>query len=964
MIQLTRRIRTAGNSFGGVIAASFDSSLIGRLYQSYDTGRNGSVSLIGADGIFRAGVGFEDAVTGLSIPRNETVEHFKQAPVGHFFDSGKTIDGIKRLVSYRAVDGSPLFVTIGLSHDEIFEENHEEARLYYAAAAALTLCILAVMAFGVWHAVRLRRARAEIETRTRNFQSALEYMPQGLAMFDADKRLLMCNEQYRRMYDDAEQFLRPGVTMMQIREQRVGRNLYRDPGTLQSLRGENPESLQDKNEIRELGDGRFIAVTVAPIAGGGFVATHTDVTDTRRREASFQLMFNNNPVPMWVYDVGSLRFLAVNEAAISHYGYSRDQFLSMTALDIRPIESRTSFASFVQTSGGVHNGEQTWRHQISDGTKIDVAIYARALNYERHSASLVAAIDVTERIKAEEEVRQAKAFLNSVIENMPIMVTVKNADDGRYVLVNRAGEKLFGFSATDMIGRQMRDLVPSDAAERIQSNDHAVFNTGRIVTYEHSMQSEDGERLLSVKKLPIWGREGNPQYVLTISEDVTEQRSAEQQIVHMARHDALTELANRALFTSRIDKAAARCRRNNRHFAVHILDLDHFKQVNDSLGHPVGDALLKLIAQRLLACTSASDTVARLGGDEFAILQVTEGDPREGAVVLASRILEAVIAPCDLDGQKVIVGASIGVAVAPEHGGAANLLMKRADLALYRIKADGRNGFQFFEPEMEVNAHARRALETDLREAIAREQFEVHYQPVILAASRKTVGVEALVRWRHPQRGTVSPVDFIPLAEETGLIVPLGDWILRKVCADAAAWPTEIKVAVNLSPAQFNKSNLFEVVADVLADSGLAPERLEVEITETVLLHQNEANLAVLHHLRDLGVAIVLDDFGTGYSSLSYLRMFPFDKIKIDRSFVNEMTTRADCAAIVCAVIGMAKSLNVITTAEGVETEEQYSLLRATGCTQVQGYLFSPAVPASKLEFTRAANGRDEAKVA
>ena len=236
----------------------------------------------------------------------------------------------------------------------------------------------------------------------------------------------------------------------------------------------------------------------------------------------------------------------------------------------------------------------------------------------------------------------------------------------------------------------MRDLVPSDAAERIQSNDHAVFNTGRIVTYEHSMQSEDRERLLSVKKLPIWGREGNPQYVLTISEDVTEQRSAEQQIVHMARHDALTELANRALFTSRIDKAAARCRRNNGHFAVLILDLDHFKQVNDPLGHPVGDALLKLIAQRLLACTSASDTVARLGGDEFAILQVTEGDPREGAVVLASRILEAVIAPCDLDGQKVIVGASIGVAVAPEHGGAANLLMKRPTWRASKFEADGR----------------------------------------------------------------------------------------------------------------------------------------------------------------------------------------------------------------------------------------------------------------------------------
>ena len=308
------------------------------------------------------------------------------------------------------------------------------------------------------------------------------------------------------------------------------------------------------------------------------------------------------------------------------------------------------------------------------------------------------------------------------------------------------------------------------------------------------------------------------------------------------------------------------------------------------------------------------------------------------------------------------MGASIGIALAPNHGDSADLLMKRADQALYRVKADGRNGFQFFEPEMEVAANKRRVLEIDLREAISQEEFEIHYQPVIQVASRKMVGVEALARWRHPRRGLISPADFIPLAEETGLIMPLGDWILRKACTDAARWPAEIKVAVNLSPAQFKKSNLFEVVASVLAESGLAPERLELEITETVLLHHNETNLAVLHQLRDLGVAVVLDDFGTGYSSLSHLRIFPFNKIKIDKSFVADMPTRADSAAIVCAIVGMAKSLDVITTAEGVETEEQFSLLHAAGCTQVQGYLFSPAVPAPKLEFMQSKS--QEAKVA
>jgi predicted signal transduction protein with EAL and GGDEF domain len=359
-----------------------------------------------------------------------------------------------------------------------------------------------------------------------------------------------------------------------------------------------------------------------------------------------------------------------------------------------------------------------------------------------------------------------------------------------------------------------------------------------------------------------------------------------------------------------------------------------------------------------------TDTVARLGGDEFAILQIVENDPRGHAIVLAGRILELISAPYVLDGQKVTVGSSIGISLAPDHGDNAESLMKNADLALYKVKVGGRNGFRFFEAEMEVAAKARRALEVDLRGAVSQEKFEVHYQPVVDAASRETVGMEALVRWRHRLHGLILPADFIPVAEETDLIVPLGEWVLRRACSEAACWPGHIKLAVNLSAAQFKKGNLVEVVAGALVDSGLAPERLELEITESVLLRENEENLAVLHQLRALGAAIVLDDFGTGYSSLSYLRMFPLDKIKIDRSFVKEILIRADCAAIVCAVLGMAKSLDIITTAEGIETEEQLDLLQAAGCMQAQGYLFSRPVPASELMFARTGKWQNGTKVA
>ena len=432
-------------------------------------------------------------------------------------------------------------------------------------------------------------------------------------------------------------------------------------------------------------------------------------------------------------------------------------------------------------------------------------------------------------------------------------------------------------------------------------------------------------------------------------EDITEWQLAQEQISHMARHDALTNLPNRTLFREQLEQALRLVKRSDQ-LAVLCLDLDHFKEINDSLGHPIGDALLMEVGRRLGECVTDNDTVARLGGDEFAIVQFCKDCDPSAVALLASHIVERISEPYTIAGHQLVIGVSIGISLAPEDGKNPDELLKKADLALYRAKADGRGTYRFFETGMDARAQARRLLELDLRAALQRSEFEVHYQPIRDIAKDKVVAFEALVRWNHPLRGMIPPVNFIPLAEETGLIVPLGDWVLRQACTDAAGWSQDVDIAVNLSPVQFKNPNLVSPVKAALEASGLPAHRLELEITESVLLQNSETTLAVLHELRGFGVRISLDDFGTGYSSLSYLRSFPFDKIKIDRSFVTELATREDSMAIVRAVTGLGKSLGIVTTAEGVETDEQFDLLRREGCTQAQGYLFSKPRPAAEVE--------------
>jgi diguanylate cyclase (GGDEF)-like protein len=548
---------------------------------------------------------------------------------------------------------------------------------------------------------------------------------------------------------------------------------------------------------------------------------------------------------------------------------------------------------------------------------------------------------------SEDEVRKQYERLDTAINSMPLGLCMFDQEQ-RLIICNKRYAEIYGLREEQTRpGTPLEDILRARLDKNIYSTARDEFVDDRIEIVRagkpwYGTSDLSNGRVIAVSHQPLVNGGS-----IAIHEDVTDRREAELRIAHMAHHDPLTDLPNRTRFREDIVESLARVLRGET-LSVLCLDLDHFKDVNDSLGHPIGDALLQQVAERVRGCIRPTDAVARLGGDEFAIVQAGVDQPIS-ATAMATRLVDAISSPFEIDGHQIVIGASVGISVAPSDGVDPDELLKKADMALYRAKEEGRGRYRFFEPEMDARMQRRRALELDLRKAMVLKQFEVYYQPLVNIETGKVACFEALLRWHHPERGMVAPNDFIPLAEEIGLINQIGSWVLREACKQAASWPDQIRVAVNLSPVQFKSKTLLLEVIGALADSGLGRGRLEVEITETVLLQDTEATIEVLNRLRDLGVRISMDDFGTGYSSLGYLRKFPFDKIKIDRSFVGDLSDKPDSFAIVRAVAALGISLGISTTAEGVETAEQLKQLKLEGCTEAQGYLISKARPAGEL---------------
>ncbi len=672
-----------------------------------------------------------------------------------------------------------------------------------------------------------QRAQAEAaiaDARTSNarLREAVDILPQGIVFLDSEGRYLLWNKKYAEIYKRSSDLFEHGARLEDTIRIGVARGDYPEAiGREEEWIAERLQKMYQPGERHEqvLADGRVVLIEERLTSDGGIVGLRVDITELKQREASFRLLFEGNPVPMILCALDGERILAVNDAAIAHYGYVRAEFEKMT------IKSLQAFDPELPWAAGRSSDEQaarTWKHVRADGTLIDLAIYSRQLMHGDQPAMLLALMDITER------------------------------------------------------------------------------------------------------------------------------KRAEARLAFMAQHDSLTGLPNRNLLRQQMEEMLQHTRRSTDKVAVLMLGLDNFKAVNDTLGHGIGDKLLRGVAKRLRSTLREEDALARLNSDEFTIVQGGVMRP-EDAVLLARRILDAIGEPYLLEGHSVVIGASIGIAMSPGDGEDSEKLLKSADMALSRAKSDFRGTFSFFEAEMDARAQSRRKIEIDLRDAIQNEGLQPYYQPLVDLTSGRITGLEALVRWPHPERGMISPGEFIPVAEETGLINPLGSLMLHRACMDAAQWPDDVRVAVNLSPLQFRTGNLLALVTDALRQSGLPARRLELEITETLLLEKSSQVLATLHALRALGVRMSMDDFGTGYSSLSYLRSFPFDKIKIDQSFVRDLGANPDAQAIVRSIVSLGVGLGVTITAEGVETEAELSCLRAEGCHEGQGFLFSRARPNAEV---------------
>jgi diguanylate cyclase (GGDEF)-like protein len=955
----SRRLINSDGSFAGVVTAPIDQAYFTKLYRAINLGDNGSVLLLHRNGQLLAREPQLETAIGRSFENAPLLaQHLPKADAGSY-ETLSVVDGIPRIAGYKAVRGLPLVVLVSFGRSDVLAPWYRHLYTFGLLVSAITVFIV----FGTIALVRqtnnLAAKKIALSRINSRFDAALSNMPHGLSMFDANEKLLVSNSRYREIYNLSEEQVRPGTPFNQILQlfgTRTEEAHFELASFSRGAKERTPHKLR-------LANGRTILIIRTPMKDGGWVATHEDITEKQLIDALLlasaeELKRANERIEVAISNMsqGLCLFDADKNLVISNRRYQEMYDLPDRLVAVgTPLHEILQFYADRGETGTLSVDQYTELmpteakqiYSLADGRKILierqqlldggwVATHTDITEQKRHELLLAEKVGELNRINV-----RFDAALNNMSQGLCMF------DAEQRVVVSNARYGEIYHLTHDQIkpGTSLRQILEYRRQKGTQFSVSPDEYVSENVKKSNEVQELSDGRVIAISRHPM----SNGGW-LTTHEDITERALSEKRIAFLAKHDLLTGLANRALFSEELDAAAKRSKVHGTAFTVLMLDLDKFKNVNDTLGHPAGDKLLIEVAGRLTSSLRETDVVARLGGDEFAIIQQDGNNQSEAAIGLALRIIGLIQQPIEVDGHQVTVGTSIGIAFAPEHGSDADTLMQRADLALYAAKSGGRNDFFVFRPELTEAADIQKSMESELREAISRNQIELHYQPVIDVATGAVDTVEAFVRWRHPLKGVLLPEKFLPLAESAGIMTGLCEWVVLQACQDAASWPSHVRVAINISAGQLAKHNLFDIILCALVESGLSPNRLELDIADAALLdRQHDERLLTIRQLKNLGISFALDNCGAGCSAASYLMNFPFDKIKIDRSIVQGFSSRRDCAAAVASVIALARGLDITTTAKGIENQQQLEALRAAGVDFIQGFLFGQPTPNAEL---------------